>query len=211
MLITIVGAKNCGKSTASLYFQNKGFHPESFANPVKDTCAAVFNWDREMLEGATKESRVWREIPDEYWSNKLGYSFTPRRGLEIIGTDLFRDNFRKDIWLLSFENRILSKPNVVVSDGRMMNEIEFTKSIGGKVIKIIRGELPWYENLALEAVEGNIKSKNKLIENKIYQTEYEWLAIKADYNIENNDTLEKFNTKIENVFNRIMETEECLS
>ncbi len=38
----------------------------------------MFNWDREMLEGNTKESREWREKPDAFWSKQMDKEITPR-------------------------------------------------------------------------------------------------------------------------------------
>ena len=37
---------------------------DAFAHVLKDACASLFGWDREMLEGKTEESRVQREQVD---------------------------------------------------------------------------------------------------------------------------------------------------
>jgi hypothetical protein len=53
-----------GKDTVSdRLAQKHGFRKDSFAKSLKDAVSSMFNWDRDMLEGKTKESREWREKP----------------------------------------------------------------------------------------------------------------------------------------------------
>ena len=79
MIIGICGLIGAGKDTIADYLVNiHEFRRESFANTLKDSVAAVFGWDRNMLEGRTKQSREWREQPDQWWSERLGMSITPR-------------------------------------------------------------------------------------------------------------------------------------
>ena len=64
MLIGIVGLIGSGKDTVAKRLVDKhGFVKDSFAKSLKDAVSAMFNWDRKMLEGDTKESRdkshVW--------------------------------------------------------------------------------------------------------------------------------------------------------
>ena len=61
-----------------------------------------------MLEGSTHESRQWREKVDTWWAEKLNRpGFTPRIALQLVGTDLWRNQFNDGIWLLSFEKKLL--------------------------------------------------------------------------------------------------------
>ena len=90
-----------------------GFTKLSFAGVLKDIVAILFGWDREMLEGSTIESREWREQIDPWWSEKLLISnLTPRYVLQFLGTDLFRNHFHPDIWVISVE-RQLSKYSII--------------------------------------------------------------------------------------------------
>ena len=58
MLIGIVGLIGSGKDTvAERLVQKHGYIKDSFAKSLKDAVAAMFNWNREMLEGDTKSSR----------------------------------------------------------------------------------------------------------------------------------------------------------
>jgi hypothetical protein len=73
MIIGIIGLKGAGKDTIADYLvENFNYQKDSFAKSLKDATAVMFNWDREMLEGSTPEARAEREIPDPYWSEKLG-------------------------------------------------------------------------------------------------------------------------------------------
>ena len=66
MIIGICGLIGSGKGTvADILVEEHKFEKISFADKLKDGVATVFNWDRSMLEGDTKESREWREKVDE--------------------------------------------------------------------------------------------------------------------------------------------------
>ena len=57
MLIGIVGLIGSGKDTvAERLVQKHGYIKDSFAKSLKDAVAAMFNWNREMLEGDTTAS-----------------------------------------------------------------------------------------------------------------------------------------------------------
>ena len=59
-IIGICGFIGSGKDTAADYLVNfHGFRRDSFAATLKDAVGAVFGWDRELLEGRTKEARAW--------------------------------------------------------------------------------------------------------------------------------------------------------
>ena len=79
MLIGLVGLIGSGKDTvADFLVKDHEFQRDSFAKSLKDAVSAIFGWDRQLLEGATQESRMWRERIDPYWSNKLDRAVTPR-------------------------------------------------------------------------------------------------------------------------------------
>jgi len=206
MIIGFVGFISSGKDTAADYLVNfHGFRRDSFANTLKDAVAAVFGWDRTLLEGRTSEARAWREQKDEWWSNRLGKDITPRYILQYWGTEVCRHGFHDDIWIASLENKIRkTKDNIVISDVRFPNEINAIHNAGGVVVRIKRGQDPeWYEDAAnVNAGPTNMSwaiSKNKMSNLKIHASETSWIGCKIDYVIENNSSIDDLFNNIETI------------
>lgn len=116
-------------AAASSLIQSTGATKFSFAGPLKDTIATVFSWDRQMLDGITPESRGWREQRDEWWSDALGFDVTPRKILQLFGTEVGR-SFHKELWIRASERRLLISPAPVAifTDCRFGNEMTFIRS-----------------------------------------------------------------------------------
>ena len=198
MIIGVCGFIGTGKDTIADYLVNiHQFRRESFANTLKDAVASVFSWDRELLEGRTKQSRAWREQRDEWWSNRLGKDITPRWVLQYWGTEVFRQGFHDDIWIASLENKLRnSKDDVVITDCRFPNEIKAIKAAGGKVIRVVRGPEPdWYDAAisANRGPDGNSSwalSRRKLEKAKVHASETSWVGTDFDVVIDNNGTLD---------------------
>lgn len=149
MIIGFVGLIGSGKDTAADYLVNfHQFRRDSFAASLKDAVANVFGWNRELLEGRTKQSREWRETRDEWWSRRLNMDITPRWVLQNWGTEVCRQGFHQDIWVASMENRLRkSTDSVVISDCRFPNELSAISRAGGFIIHVQRGDLPeWWDN-----------------------------------------------------------------
>jgi hypothetical protein len=195
MIIGICGLIGAGKDTVADYLVNiHQFRRESFANSLKDAVAHVFNWERELLEGRTKQSREWREQPDPWWSTRLGKPITPRWVLQYWGTEVCRKAFHDDIWIASLENKIRnSRDDIVISDCRFPNEIKAIKSAGGIVIRVVRGPEPVWFELAQTVNRGdknNIEwrmSKNKLNTHNVHASETAWVGTDFDAVIDNNE------------------------
>lgn len=216
MIIAVLGWIGSGKDTVSNYLvSNHGFVKESFASTLKDTCASIFGWSREMLSGETSESREWREEVDVWWERELGLSgFTPRYALQNIGTNVFRDHFHKDIWLLSLKRRLMlsENENMIISDCRFINEIDFLKSLGGKLIVVDHGFRPEWYSTALLALRGDLDAKFEM-ENKyahVHRSEWDWLAVVPDAVIMN-DYQERNEISYKDLLKRIDHTIETLS
>ena len=209
MIIGITGLISSGKDTIADYLTTyQGFKRISFAASLKDAVAAVFDWDRESLEGTTKASRVWREQKDEWWSNRLKMHITPRWILQYWGTDVCRNHFHNDIWVASVEHRLLnSKEDIVITDCRFSNEVAAIKNAGGVAIRVQRGLNPeWYDSAIAynRGPNGNASwalSKMKLDNMKIHASEYSSVGLKYDHVIENNGTIDSLHEKIKNLIN----------
>lgn len=200
MLIGLIGRIDSGKGTVAEELVNTyGFRQDSFAATLKDATAVLFNWDRAMLEGATPESRTERERVDEWWSKKLGISdFTPRLALQLIGTNVFRNHFHPDIWMLSVMSRYKNNENVVISDARFPNEVRAIREMDGIIIRVDRGEEPiWWEyavkasaNLETDGNEGGAGIIMRSTYKDIHLSEWAWANTKPDTVILNCGTLE---------------------
>lgn len=203
MIIGFVGLIGAGKDTAADYLVNyHGFRRDSFANTLKDAVAAVFGWDRVLLEGRTKEARAWREEVDTWWSERLGKTITPRWVLQQWGTEVCRKAFHDDIWIASLENRLLkTKDDIVISDVRFPNEIAAIHKAGGLVVRIKRGEDPhWWQ----DAINANAGSKTlgwalgraRLAELGIHTSETAWVGGNIDHTLTNDGSIDELFGKI---------------
>ena len=188
IIVGVVGLIGAGKDTIADYLVNiHGFRRDSFANTLKDAVSAVFGWDRELLEGRSRHSREWREQPDEWWSQRLGRTITPRLMLQLWGTEVCRQGFHDDIWIASLENKLRSaQDDVVISDCRFPNEIESIRRQGGWVIRVVRGEDPvWFSETRL-----HLQSGSPLPLDVPHASEWAWAGTDFDRYIDNNGSLD---------------------
>jgi hypothetical protein len=194
MIIGICGFIGSGKDTVADFLVNfHEFRRESFASTLKDSVAAVFGWDRTLLEGRTAEAREWREQVDPWWAERLDMpTLTPRWVLQYWGTEVCRRSFHDDIWIASLENKLRnSKDNIVISDCRFPNEIQAIKKAGGQIVWVQRGALPeWYDD-AVSANQGHNIGINNMKLRKIHASEWAWLGNEFDHVIDNNGTIDE--------------------
>jgi hypothetical protein len=208
MIIGFVGFIGSGKDTAADYLVNfHEFRRDSFANTLKDAVAAVFGWDRVLLEGRTKEAREWREQVDPWWAERLAMpALTPRWVLQYWGTEVCRTGFHDDIWIASLENKMRKTgDNIVISDVRFPNEIKAIHNAGGIVVRVQRGEDPEWYDAAVSAnagPNGNATwslSRAKLAQLKIHASETAWVGGDIDFTISNNTTIDDLFREIKNL------------
>ena len=199
MIVGVVGLIGAGKDTTADYLVNiHQFRRESFANTLKDAVAAVFGWDRELLEGRTRHSREWREQVDAWWAARLGIpDLTPRWVFQYWGTEVVRRSFHDDTWIASLENRLrATTDDVVISDCRFPNEIAAIKRAGGIVVRVHRGADPlWY---ALAETVNRVpkhnaewsRAKTQLETYGIHASETAWIGTQFDAEIDNNSSMD---------------------
>jgi hypothetical protein len=202
MIIGVCGFIGSGKDTIADYLVNfHEFRRESFASTLKDAVAAVFGWDRTMLEGRTKEAREWREQVDPWWAERLAMpTLTPRWVLQYWGTEVCRKAFHDDIWIASLENKLRnSKDHVVISDCRFPNEISSIKNAGGKIVWVQRGQLPDWYDIAIDANQGSNVALNELKRLKIHASETAWVGTEFDLVLDNNGTIDDLYAQAKNL------------
>jgi len=184
MLIGVVGLIGSGKDTVSKRLEEKhGFRRDSFAKSLKDAVSAMFNWDREMLEGNGDDSRQWREQPDEFWSKKFGKTVTPRWVLQHFGTEVMRQHMHDAIWIDSCLSRYDGEPTVI-SDTRFQNELKTIKEHGGEIILVKRGELP---------------TREQMQERGAHKSEWDWMGWDFDHIIDNDGTKQELFDKVDDL------------
>jgi hypothetical protein len=203
MIIGICGFIGSGKDTAANYLVGwHGFRRDSFAGALKDAVAAVFGWDRELLEGLTPEARAWREQVDTWWAERLNMPhLTPRWILQYWGTEVCRKGFNDDIWIAALENRLRQRTgHTVISDVRFPNEIKAIKEQGGRIIWIKRGPDPdWYDLAIQENIHGSEEAKWELIKRKVHSSETSWVGTDFDAVVDNNGSVEQLYEQLKNL------------
>lgn len=145
-LIALTGRAGCGKNTCANTIHSPSRFEYSFATPLKMACLNIFGGTLEGWFGESSQRE--KEIPG--WG-----TLTYRKALQIVGTDLFRDKFDKDIWVKSIANRIKfdagEKRNAIdqgctsyfiITDLRFDNEVDMVRKMGGTVVHITRGPAP---------------------------------------------------------------------
>jgi hypothetical protein len=192
MIIGLCGFQGAGKDTVGdILVKFHGFVKISFGSALKDAVASLFGWDRVMLEGSTPESRTWRETVDDFWSGKLSIpGFTPRKALQMIGTDVLRKHFSPNMWVDIVENKInkliQSNPNtnIVVTDCRFTNELSMVKKFpNSQIIYVQRKEPEWFEEF---------RSGDESIDlSSIHPSEIEWMKFPSDKIINNDGHIDK--------------------
>ncbi len=185
MIVGISGKIGSGKSTIAEEFKKCGFYLDAFANSVKDVSNLIFGFDRNKLEGISKEDRIWRETPDERYSNLLGKNFSPRDSLILIGTTFGRNQIHQNVWIETVFNRHLSNQNLLITDVRFPNEYESVKKRGGVLIRINR-PTPKHNSTSAHESECALDNYN------------------FDYVINNDGTLEELIEKTKNIINQII-------
>ena len=184
MLIGVVGLIGSGKDTVSKRLEQKhGFRRDSFAKSLKDAVSAMFNWDREMLEGNGDDSRQWREQPDEFWSKKFGKTVTPRWVLQHFGTEVMRQHMHDAIWIDSCLSRYDGRPTVI-SDTRFQNELKTIKENKGQIILVKRGELP---------------TREQMQDKGAHKSEWDWMGWRFDHVIDNDGSKEDLYKKVDDL------------
>ena len=180
-VIALMGEEGSGKDTISKWLQvEHGYIPVSFGTKVKEIVASLCGWTWDKVSGDTKESREWRETPDEWWTKKLnlGFPITPRWMFRNIGTEVMKDHFHPLIWCYTVERRMLEfmSTNIpatkfVITDLRFHDENQW-----------IIDTLPNVTRVRVERIESEC-------DNIGHRSQIEWLTIEPDIILTNNSTI----------------------
>lgn len=199
-LIAFVGFKSAGKNTAAqLLVDHYDFTTLSFADAIKDALASIFCWPRDLLEGISAESRTWREIVDPWWATRLGIpEFSPRWAMMHFGTDIMRQHFHPQMWVLNIERRIelLADRPVALTDARFPNELALVRHFNGHVVRIQRGPDPNWMPIAARANAGSERDRQAMHALGIHPSEWSWIGCQVDATLPNDDGIAELRASV---------------
>ncbi len=145
-IIAFTGKAGSGKNTASLELRklyrhftfggdgsnNRDCNEFAFADTLKAITKLLGFTHTQLYDP------VLKQVHDEFWG------MTPRKALQLIGTDAMRENFHQEVWVKTIERKIKEYVNGVnnrialITDCRFQNEADAIKEWGGITIDIQR-------------------------------------------------------------------------
>jgi hypothetical protein len=103
--------------------------------------------------------------------------------------------FHQDVWVISLLNRAKGK-DVVVTDVRFKNEINYIQQNGGVIVRVRRGEEPEWYKLAEDAAAGFSSAIMGMKDKGIHQSEWDWIGSEFNYTIDNDGTVNELGNKV---------------
>lgn len=136
-IIGLYGPQRVGKTTVAEAIEHiskpHGWKRMSFAQPIREML-------RPILPASALSPFADKDVPLRVLGGK-----TVRDALKLLGTEWGRDLIANDLWI----NVLLSRAEqngwdrIVIDDLRMDNEAQAIKSLGGIIVKVLRGyEMP---------------------------------------------------------------------
>jgi len=181
-LIVISGTARSGKDTLADYIIKKmpQYVKIAYADALKEQIMEEFDLTYNQLYGDLKE------VPDVRYKKQSGGFWTPREMMQFIGTDTYRsiDDLH---WINKLFDRINAGgyKNVIVTDGRFLNEITAIKDKGGYHVRIQRNQSVFVNNSS--------HSSETALDN--FRT--------ADYNIYNDGDINDLKKHVDSIINII--------
>lgn len=171
MIIGLLGKAQAGKTTtAGIILDQKGGQVLSFATPLK--------W---MIVNAGICSYHDVFIEKTWFSRKM---------MQLIGTDLIRNQISEDFWINKMLEQIMNArltditTHIFIDDVRFTNEVNFIKKNGGTIIRIIR---------------------SNLISNDVHSSECDLDAFEVDHEIWNNGSIIQLQDIVSDILTLIKE------
>lgn len=173
----LTGTIGSGKSTAAHFLVEQGFVELTFADPLKQI-GLIFGFEPQQMYG-TQEQKL---AIGGFWK------MSGREFMQKFGTDICRDvlpdvipQMKSDdsIWIQLMNKKILDiwkanpEQNIVIGDGRFINEAEFVKSLGGVIIRLHRGQ-----------------------SNSTHKSETDIAGMKVSFEVDNGQTLDHLHGQI---------------
>lgn len=134
MIVGITGYKRSGKDTLAQAFVAAGWERYALADPIKAACSVIFDWTPAEIEDR-------KEITDPRWG------ISPRRAMQVIGTEVFRralpdmiPEFVDKFWIqrMRWEYEKLYHAHMIVPDVRFEDEAQAIRELGGYIVRVER-------------------------------------------------------------------------
>jgi len=155
MLILLVGNIGCGKTTAANILVNKfNFVEYTFASPLKEFALSI-GFNKQDVYGTQEEKNMINQ----------NFGISGRQFMQRFGTDIIRENSKHlfdghvdNVWVRAMEMRIKKSENkdIVVSDGRFLDEAKLIKDLGGIIVRLRRNNSSFASNHVSEMELNNI-------------------------------------------------------
>lgn len=137
IIIGIVGHARSGKDTLTDMMMTvlKNKHKQTsvkraFADPIREI-GKLFGYTEKMMT-----DQELKTVPHRFWDIPF------RKFAQMVGTEMFRNIWRQDVWVKMFEQRLASTDNFVfVTDVRFINEAKAVSDMGGIVIKVTKPDV----------------------------------------------------------------------
>jgi|LULF01.1.fsa_nt_gb ABC-type dipeptide/oligopeptide/nickel transport system ATPase subunit len=133
-IISLTGLAGSGKSTVAEYLEE---HHSAvripLASPLKDAATILFDLTEEQVYDQDAKEQV-----DPRWN------MTPRRIMQLFGTEAMRGTFGEGFWLKRWKLTAEQYEGclIVVEDARFPNEINYLRAHGARCMGIERGTTP---------------------------------------------------------------------
>jgi hypothetical protein len=165
VIIAFAGRKLAGKdSAAQALVSRHGFIRVGLADALKDMFSEVFRIKRSHLDDQSLKEVPFEE-PIKITRSQLEHLSTLvesksihiseaaraevmkfegtvitsiRHGLQLVGTDIIRNNVNPDIWLEIFAQNNKEGADIVVTDARFPNERAYLKAAGALIVLVER-------------------------------------------------------------------------
>jgi len=131
MIIALGHKKNTGKDAVAAYLTSQyGFRRVAFGDKIRRVTEVAF--------GFTEEQMTDREMKEEV---EFALGISPRRAMQKVG-GMFRQHVSNDFWIYAVKSRIgwlvEQGKDIVVSDLRFINELNYIRQMDGKIVKVNR-------------------------------------------------------------------------
>lgn len=194
---------------------NPTFENKKFADTLKDFICMLLGCTREQLEDRDFKEK---ELPEQWWKyklhdgsvyrivtkseyrtspnqNKFIEKLTPRKLLQLMGTECGREILHPNIWVNALFSNYIKEPHTgsttkwegskwIITDMRFPNELKAVKDRQGIIIRVNRNT---------ESIIG--KSLNNI---NTHPSETALDNAEFDHTIDNNGTLDELVTKVRN-------------